>query len=777
MTDMIERLGAVLGPGYRVERELGGGGMSLVFLAYDTALERRVVVKLHPHGARGLSGDRFRREIQLAAQLQHPNLVPVLTAGEADGLLYFVMPFVEGESLRTLLEGGRAVEPGRARVILRDVARALAFAHQAGVVHRDIKPENILLSGDAAMVTDFGVAKALTSARDPSARLTGAGFSLGTPAYIAPEQAAGGDDVDHRADLYAWGCVAYELLAGAPPFADRPAQQLIVAHLTERPVPLAEKAPGVPSGLAELVMRCLEKDPGRRPASARELVDGLEGSASPSPGPARTSVGRWVAVAAAVVVLALGYLRFGPSDARADTRSIAVLPLAAVGGDDDYVADGLTDELIAVLSRVPGLRVASRTSVYALKPETGLDVREIARRLEVGAVLEGSVRKAAGQLRLTAQLTSAADGLTIWSDTYQRDAGDLFQVQDELARAVASALEVQLEIETANARGTDDLGAYDLYLKGRHRWYQRGGPALREAVAHFEQAIARDSSFARAWAGLGDALALLPLYTGTPMDSVAAARARAAAARAVASTLRSPRRTPPGSLAKGEGGWAAATASLERAIAADSANAVALQWLGEVQYLTGDLEGAVATFERASRVDSASAVIAAQLGHVYGLVGRDSAAIRAVERAARLAPELGVVHLFTGSVHLSAGRLADAATAFERAAAVSELTAPANGLACYALTRAGRTVGAARVCGAIDRSSGTSFALALKALAAGDRPGALSWLERSIDEREPFLYSSSLTAPWWRELQSDSGFLAQAARMGVSVASPGNGAR
>ncbi|MGE0552461.1 MAG: protein kinase [Gemmatimonadales bacterium] len=772
---MIERLRAVLGPGYRVERELGGGGMSLVFLAYDTALERRVVVKLHPHGARGLSGDRFRREIQLAAQLQHPNLVPVLTAGEADGLLYFVMPFVEGESLRTLLEGGRAVEPGRARVILRDVARALAFAHQAGVVHRDIKPENILLSGDAAMVTDFGVAKALTSARDPSARLTGAGFSLGTPAYIAPEQAAGGDDVDHRADLYAWGCVAYELLSGAPPFADRPAQQLIVAHLTERPVPLAEQAPAVPSELAELVMRCLEKDPSRRPASARELVDGLEGPASPRP--TRRSAARWVAVVAAVLALALGYLRFGPSDARADTRSIAVLPLAAVGGDDEYVADGLTDELIAVLSRVPGLRVASRTSVYALKPETGLDVREIARRLEVGAVLEGSVRKAAGQLRLTAQLTSAADGLTIWSDTYQRDAGDLFQVQDELAHAVASALEVRLEIETANARGTDDLGAYDLYLKGRHRWYQRGGPALREAVGLFDQAIGRDSSFARAWAGLGDALALLPLYTGTPMDSVAA-RARAAAARAVAlDPSLSEAHATLGSLAKGEGSWAAATASLERAIAADSANAVALQWLGEVQYLTGDLEGAVATFERASIVDSASAVIAAQLGHVYGLVGRDSAAIGAVERATRLAPELGVVHLFTGSVHLSAGRLADAATAFERAAAVSELTAPANGLACHALTRAGRTIGAARVCGAIDRVSGTSFALALKALAAGDRPAALAWLERSIDEREPFLYSSSLTAPWWRELRGDAGFLALAARMGVRISAPGNGAR
>jgi len=775
MTDLIERLGAVLGPGYRVERELGGGGMSLVFLAYDTTLDRRVVVKLHPHGVRDLTGDRFRREIQLAAQLQHPNLVPVLTAGEADGLLYFVMPFVEGESLRTLLEGGSAVEPARARVILRDVARALAFAHQAGVVHRDIKPENILLSGDAAMVTDFGVAKALTSARDPSARLTGAGFSLGTPAYIAPEQAAGDDDVDHRADLYAWGCVAYELLSGAPPFADRPAQQQIVAHLTEIPVPLAQRAPGVPSGLADLVMRCLEKEPQKRPASARELVDGLEGSALA--GAPREPAARWIAAAAVVVIIALGYLRFGASDARADTRSIAVLPLAAVGGDDDYVADGLTDELIAVLSRVPGLRVASRTSVYALKPQTGLDVREIARRLEVGAVLEGSVRRAAGQLRLTAQLTSAADGLTIWSDTYQRDAADLFQVQDELARAVASALEVQLEIETTNARGTDDLGAYDLYLKGRHRWYQRGGPALREAVGLFEQAIARDSSFARAWAGLGDALALLPLYTGTPMDSVAL-RARAAAARAVAlDPSLSEAHATLGSLAKGEGSWAAATAALERAIAADSTNAVALQWLGEVQYLTGDLEGSVATFERAARLDSASAVIAAQLGHVYGLVGRDTAAIRAVERAARLAPELGVVHLFTGSVHLAAGRTADAATAFERAAAVSELTAPANGLACFSLTRAGRTVGAARVCGAIDRVAGTAFSLALKALAAGDRQQALESLERSIDERDPFLYSSSLTAPWWREVWTDPDFVVLAARMGVRIPGPGDGAR
>ena len=284
MTDLRGRLQSTLGDGYTLERELGGGGMSRVFVAQETALGRTVVVKvIAPELAQGLSADRFAREVKLAARLQQANIVPVLTVGDAGGLPYYTMPFVRGESLRARLAGGVALPVADAVSILRDVARALAYAHAEGVVHRDIKPENILLSGGAAVVTDFGIAKALSASRTQEGpaspagggTLTQAGSTIGTPAYMAPEQAVG-DVVDHRADLYSWGVVAYELLAGSHPFSGKSGvAQLVAAQLTEMPAPITTKHPDVPRGVAELVMRCLEKDPAQRPGSAETLVAAL----------------------------------------------------------------------------------------------------------------------------------------------------------------------------------------------------------------------------------------------------------------------------------------------------------------------------------------------------------------------------------------------------------------------------------------------------------------------------------------------------------------------
>ena len=284
---MNERLAAALADRYRIERELGGGGMSQVFLAEETALGRHVVIKVvAPELAEGLSAERFSREMKLAARLQQANIVPVLSAGVADGIPYYTMPFVKGESLRARIASGPPLSMAESVGILRDVARALAYAHSEGIVHRDIKPENVLLSHGTAVVTDFGIAKALTASRTQdgaaSATLTQAGGSIGTPAYMAPEQAVG-DAVDHRADLYAWGVMAYELLTGAHPFARHVTpQQLIAAHITEAPTPLTVKSPAVPAALAALVLRCLEKDPGRRPASGAVLLTALETVSTPT---------------------------------------------------------------------------------------------------------------------------------------------------------------------------------------------------------------------------------------------------------------------------------------------------------------------------------------------------------------------------------------------------------------------------------------------------------------------------------------------------------------
>ena len=279
-SDLASQLRASLGTAYTIERELGGGGMSRVFVAMETRLKRRVVVKvLAGELAAGINADRFEREIQVAASLQQANIVPVLSAGDANGIPWYTMPFVDGESLRARLDGGRPLPLGEVMSILRDVTRALEYAHAHGLVHRDIKPDNVLLSGGTAVVTDFGIAKALSASREaPGGTLTQIGTSLGTPAYMAPEQAAGDPSVDHRADLYALGCLAYEVLAGHSPFHDRSPQRQLAAHLTETPKPVHELRPDAPAALSDLVMRLLEKDPADRPASAAEVGRTLDGT-------------------------------------------------------------------------------------------------------------------------------------------------------------------------------------------------------------------------------------------------------------------------------------------------------------------------------------------------------------------------------------------------------------------------------------------------------------------------------------------------------------------
>ena len=288
--NLLEQLQHTLGDAYRIERELGGGGMSRVFVALETALQRQVVVKvLLPELAAGVSVERFRREILLAAQLQHPHIVPLLSAGESEGLPFFTMPFVDGESLRARLLRERELPVPEAARVLRDVASALAYAHARGVVHRDIKPDNVLLSHGTAVVTDFGVAKALTASTGYGSAPTGPGLTsmgvtLGTPHYMAPEQGAGDPAMDHRVDLYAFGATAYEILTGEPPFTGNSPHAILGAHIVALPRPITSVRPGVPPLLGHIVMQCLEKRPADRPQSADEIIRGLDALTTPTGG-------------------------------------------------------------------------------------------------------------------------------------------------------------------------------------------------------------------------------------------------------------------------------------------------------------------------------------------------------------------------------------------------------------------------------------------------------------------------------------------------------------
>lgn len=462
--ELLAHLREALGAQLEVERELGGGGMSRVFVAEERALGRRVVVKvLPPELSSEVSAERFRREIQVAARLQHPHIVPLLSAGEAAGVLYYTMPYMEGESLRVRLSRDGALGIPEAVRCLREVFDALACAHAHGVIHRDIKPENILLSQGHALVTDFGVSKAIAAATHLE-RVTGSGLALGTPSYMAPEQAAADPNTDHRADIYAAGVVGYELLTGGPPFVGMPPQAILAAHATTLPENVSVRRRAVPRELALTVMRCLEKHPADRPQSAVEALAALD--AVPVSGAhgrktggqplwrRRKSLMLALAAAGVLLIAAVALLQNARrglpgaergSGIAADGQSLAVLPFRNLSGDseNEYFADGMTEELIGALTRVEGLHVAPRSSAFAFKNTnaTPADVRD---RLRVSSILEGSIQKSGTRLRVNVQLVDAASERNLWSETYDRQLADVFAVQDEIARSIVAALRVRL---------------------------------------------------------------------------------------------------------------------------------------------------------------------------------------------------------------------------------------------------------------------------------------------------------------------------------------------
>ena len=637
-----ERLRATIGSQYDIDRELGGGGMARVFLATESRLARRVVVKiLPPDTAAHVSFERFQREIMLAAGLQNPHIVPVLTAGDADGLPFFTMPFVEGESLRAKLSRHDPMTQREQFKILRDVASALAYAHERNIIHRDIKPDNVLISGDSAMVTDFGVAKALSSATpsEQSEDLTETGSSLGTPAYMAPEQISG-DNIDARADIYAWGVLAYELLTGQHPFSERKTPQaMIAAHVTERPVSISKRKPDLPPAISEVVMRSLEKDRERRPASAGILADAFDsphGQASVFSN--RRMVYAGAGIAAAVLLLtSFLVVKRNSSPPKASgggpINSIAVLPFADLSPkrDQDYFAEGIADELTTVLSKVGGLRVAGRTSAFAFKGKDA-QTSEIGEKLNVGAILEGSIRKSGDQLRVTAQLVDAKNGYAIWSDRYDRKESDVFAVEDELAASIANALKLKLSFAGANnptVSRTHDVAAYNLYLQGRYFWNRRTAATAQKAINFFEQALARDPSFALAHSALAEAYIVLPAYANVdPLPSFIKAKAEAERALALDSTLAGAHAAlgsyfvyvPHDSEATGR--------EFRRAIALNPDYATAHHWYGLFYFaVLGHADSAVAELARAQTLDPLSLIINTQYAQSLYLARRFPEAI------------------------------------------------------------------------------------------------------------------------------------------------------
>jgi len=518
MSDLPDGLATAVAERYTIESELGRGGMATVYRAWDRKHERPVAVKvLRRDIAAVLGPERFLREIRLAAALQHPHILPLHDSGAANEYLYYVMPYVEGESLRQRLERERQLPVEEALRVAVEVADALSHAHSRGIVHRDIKPENILLAAGHAVVADFGIARAIDVAGGD--KLTQTGITLGTPAYMSPEQAAGDPQTDGRSDLYSLGCVLYEMLAGAPPFTGHSAQAILVKHLTE-PAPRLTPLRDVAVSLEQVIRRCLAKAAADRFTTAAELRQALEAAREAKPGPpVRPPFPRprpvlvWPAVAlvltGAVYLANRGAARpGGAAPASARTR-LAVLPLVNMSADprNDYFTDGMTEELISTLSQIGGVRVIAGTSVLPYRDQRK-SVAEIGRELSVGSVLEGSVRKTGDRVRITAQLIDVATQEHVWSAEYDRSLRDVFAIQSDVARRVADALQSRLTGDDGRAAvPTTSLAAYDSYLRGLYYAQKVVDPASEQAtrdsaILMLERAVQNDPRFALGYAVL-----------------------------------------------------------------------------------------------------------------------------------------------------------------------------------------------------------------------------------------------------------------------------------
>jgi eukaryotic-like serine/threonine-protein kinase len=657
MDHVTERFRSALAGRYAIQRELGRGGMATVFLAEDLKHHRQVALKvLNPELAEALGGERFLREIEIAAGLHHPHILPLYDSGDAAGLLYYVMPYAEGESLRDRLAREKQLPVGDALRIAREVADALSYAHSRGVVHRDIKPENILLESGHAVVADFGIARAISAAGGE--QLTATGLAIGTPAYMSPEQAAGSKALDGRGDLYSLACVLYEMLAGQPPFTGATVESLVYQHLTASPPDITSIRPAVPGWVAAALERALAKTPADRFSPVALFAEALSpresavaaAVAAPPPAARRVSRLALIAVPAILVVGAALLLRpFGgePPVPAYPRTALAVLPFQSLSADAEhaYFAGGLHDELLTQLSRMTALSLRGRTSVMGYAG-TSKSIRQIAEELEVGALLEGSVQVVGGRLRVNVQLIDAATDAHLWADSYDRTLDDAFAIQSDVAQRVVEAVGAVLgsaeraaltQVPTANAE------AYRLYLQGRE--YHRRPGQLRQnwesAQQLYERALELDPEFVLAWAALSEVHGQMHWFRyDTSPERVARQREAAEA------TFRLAPEEPAARMAMGlwhyfgRRDWPAALREFDVALQGMPNDPRLVALIGFSHRRMGNWDDVIAAFERATELDPRDAQLFFDLGGASLLAMRRYAeAVRVHDRALRFAPD------------------------------------------------------------------------------------------------------------------------------------------
>jgi serine/threonine protein kinase/tetratricopeptide (TPR) repeat protein len=613
--------------------------MATVFLARDLRLSRPVAIKVvRPELAAAVGAERFLGEVRVTANLQHPNLVPLFESGEAGGLLYYVMPFIDGESLRDRLAREGQLRIDEALQITREIADGLEHAHRAGIIHRDIKPENVLLTGGHAVLMDFGIARAVNAAGSP--RLTEVGLAIGTPPYMSPEQSLGESELDGRSDQYSLATVLFELLAGEPPYTGPNPRAILARQLRDAVPSLRSRRDAVPEYIEKVIARGLAKIPADRFDTVTAFAEALRNPPTNQPRP----------------------------------RSVAVLPFLNLSTDpeNEHFSDGITEDVIAQLSKIRALHVISRTSVMPFKARTQ-GLREIASQLHVATMVEGSVRRVADRVRIVAQLVDGQTDEHLWSETYDRQLIDIFAIQTEVALQIAGALQAELspgERSRIAREPTGDVRAYQLFLQGRHSLVKYTEESMLAAIAYFQQAIGRDPLYAMAYAGIAMAYTELS-ETGGLSPEDAAPRARTAATRALAIDPELGDAHCAAAYVRFvlDFDWAGAEAGLRRALELSPGTADIYDLYGRLCSALGRFDEAVVFLQRAQELDPM--VHRADLATAYLRAGRYDEALEAVSRAAPRFPDDPRVLFTLGWAYFGKQRFEEGLATMQHAVALS----------------------------------------------------------------------------------------------------------
>ena len=740
----MEDLRTALADRYRIERELGAGGMATVYLAQDLRHDRSVAIKvLHPHLAAALGTERFLAEIRTTARLHHAHVLPLFDSGEAAGQLFYVMPFVTGETLRERLNRERSLAIDEALRLAREVADALAYAHSQGVVHRDIKPENILLSSGHAFVADFGIARAVSVAAGD--RITQTGVAIGTPAYMSPEQMLAERETDGRTDIYSLGCVLFEMLTAEPPFLPAPNAALLVQRLT-RPAPtVISKRSDVPTWLNEVVQRAMARESSDRFQTAEAFAHSL--TVAHSSGTERS----------------------------VSLPCIAVLPFTNMSADPDaeYFSDGMSEEILSALVSLPGLRVIARTSSFAFKGKS-VDVREIGERLRAGLILEGSVRKAGNRVRITAQLIDATTGHHLWSDRYDRDLIDVFAIQDEITASIRDALRDVLVAQTTPPQRKPppiDSATYDLFLRAKFQLARLDG--MQRGMEYLEQVRAKAPAFAPACAEQAFGVMILTWYMVLPPRE-GFPRARALAEQALALDPNSARATFVLGQVALYHDWnlVQAVKHSDRSLVLDPSDALAHVGRCYIHASQGQFDDVRRLLAVAVSVDPLNPSVRSWSAILFWMARDLDRVLSASNEALELDSTHSQAHRFKGHALVELGRQAEGLESLHAAVLhsgrdVNALTSLAVGLA-----RVGHLDEAERLLNehlALQRSTLVSPINIAYILAAMKRiDSAFEWLEKAIDVRDHWL-TMLRVEPWFDDLRDDPRFDAFVTRVGISA--------